>query len=252
MPPFTVYPAIDLRHGELVRLQKGDPGRQTLYSTNPISIAEAWLKAGATWLHVVNLDGAFGESDLANQHTLKAIMDVAGRYKAHVQFGGGLRALSIIENSLEAGVNRIVLGTLAIEHPEILPELIKKYGPDRIAASLDMRDGMVRVRGWQSLTSVTTQEAALEFRQAGLRWLVFTDIARDGLQTGLNIPATVAISRATGLDIIASGGVAGWDDIHAAHQAGLAGVIVGKALYEGIFNPHELFGYPDLNDPEPE
>jgi phosphoribosylformimino-5-aminoimidazole carboxamide ribotide isomerase len=245
MPSFTVYPALDLRHGELVRLKEGDPGRQTIYSINPISTAETWLKAGATWLHVVNLDGAFGEADAANQLALKAIIDLAGRFRANVQFGGGLRSISAIETSLEAGVNRVVLGTLAIEHPEILPDLIQKYGPGRIGASLDARDGKVQVRGWQSSTSISSQEASMKFCQAGLRWLVFTDIARDGLQTGLNIPATSALSQATGLEIIASGGVAGWDDIQAAYHAGLAGVIVGKALYEGSFNPVELFGFPD-------
>jgi phosphoribosylformimino-5-aminoimidazole carboxamide ribotide isomerase len=245
MPAFTVYPAIDLRRGELVRLKEGDPARQTTYSSDPASAAEAWLKAGAAWLHVVNLDGAFGETDTANQRALKAIIEVARGYGAKVQFGGGLRSLPAMICALEAGVHRVMLGTLAIEHPEILPELIQKYGSDRIAASLDARDGKVQVRGWQASTTINAQEAAWIFCRAGLRWLVFTDISRDGLQTGLNISATRALSDATGLEVIASGGVAGWNDIQAAYQAGLAGVIVGKALYEGAFNPQELFGFPE-------
>ncbi len=227
--------------------KEGNPGRQTLYSTYPALTAENWLKAGAAWLHVINLDGAFGEDDAANQSMLEAILEVANRWQANVQFGGGLRALPVIESVLKAGVRRVVLGTLAIEHPQILPDLIQTYGPDRIAASLDAREGKVRVHGWQSSTTITTLEAALEFRRAGLRWLVYTDIARDGLLTGLNTSAALALAQATGLEIIASGGVAGWDDIHAAHNAGLAGVIVGKALYEGAFNPLELFNYPDFN-----
>ena len=248
MPAFTIFPAIDLRHGELVRLKEGDPDRQTTYSSNPASTAAAWLTAGATWLHVVNLDGAFGETDSANQKALEAIIKVAGQFKANVQFGGGLRSVPAVITALEAGVNRVVLGTLAIENPEVLPDLIQKYGPDRIAASLDARDGKVQVRGWQASTAIDTREAALKLSRAGLRWLVFTDISRDGLQTGLNIPATQALANASGLEIIASGGVAGWKDIHAAHQANLAGVIVGKALYEGAFNPQELFGFS--NQPE--
>jgi phosphoribosylformimino-5-aminoimidazole carboxamide ribotide isomerase len=233
MNEFIVYPAIDLRAGQVVRLKEGDPLRQTVYSADPAAVAARWLLAGAVWLHVVNLDGAFDQPDSANHAALEAILSVAETFGAKVQFGGGLRSLEAVQRALELGVERVVLGTLAVEQPDLLAEALARWGVGRIGASLDARDGLVAVRGWQETTGLPVTQAAAGMREAGLRWLVFTDIARDGLQTGLNLPATVELAAQSGLTVIASGGVSTAQDIHEVRAAGLAGVIVGRALYEG-------------------
>ncbi len=241
---FTIFPAIDLRSGQVVRLKEGDPRRQTSYSPDPAAVARRWIDAGARWLHVVNLDGAFGETGSAaspNQQALDAILAEAGRTGVSVQFGGGLRSLEAIQAVFKLGVTRAVLGTVIIEQPRVLPEALARWGHERIAASLDARDGFVQVRGWQSATPLLAGDLARTLQQTGLRWLVFTDIARDGLQTGLNLPATVALARQSGLWVIASGGVSHLEDVHLAHESNLAGVIVGRALYENAVEPAELF-----------
>mgnify|MGYP000483549720 CR=1 FL=1 len=241
-PPFTIFPAIDLRAGQVVRLQEGDPHRQTNYSAEPRETARRWIEAGAGWLHVVNLDGAFDQPDQANRRALQSILAEAAQGGVQVQFGGGLRSLEAIAAAFEAGVQRVMLGTLAVEQPAALEEALRRWGAERVGASLDARGGRVQVRGWQNATPATALELAQSLAAQGLRWLVFTDIARDGLQTGLNLPATVELARASGLRVIASGGVSSLADVDAARAAGLAGVIVGRALYEGSINPQKLFG----------
>lgn len=244
MPEFTIFPAIDLRHGQVVRLKEGDPTRQTAYADSPSTAAQRWIEAGAAWLHVVNLDGAFDEPDTPNRMALRQILTVANPHGARVQFGGGLRSLPAIRNAFQVGVERVILGTLAIEQPDLLVEAIQQWGPERIGASLDARNGQIMLHGWQVGAGRSPLEAAQAFYRAGLRWLVFTDIARDGLQAGLNLDATLELSRASGLAVIASGGVASLDDVAAVRQAGLAGVIVGRALYEGTIDPQALFSSP--------
>jgi phosphoribosylformimino-5-aminoimidazole carboxamide ribotide isomerase len=238
---FTVFPAIDLRGGQVVRLKEGDPNRQTSYSPDPASTARRWISAGARWLHVVNLDGAFGEAGDANQQALRAILEETGPAGVAVQFGGGLRSLHAVQAALDLGVQRVVLGTVIVEQPQIMEASLARWGRERIAAGLDARDGLVQVRGWQSSTALQVGSLAASLEQAGLRWLIFTDIARDGLQTGLNLPATVALARQSGLDVIASGGVSRLEDARHAKQAGLSGVIVGRALYESSIDPADLF-----------
>ncbi len=238
---FVIFPAIDLRGGQVVRLKEGDPNRQTKYSTDPAGTARRWIEAGATWLHVVNLDGAFGESVSANEQALEGILAEAARTGVAVQFGGGLRSLEAIERAMSAGVSRAILGTLAVENPDLLAGALSRWGADKIGVSLDARGGQVQVRGWQSSTALMATDAARNFSQAGLRWVVFTDIARDGLQTGINLPATVELARQSRLNVIASGGVNRLEDVRAAREAGLAGIIVGRALYEGAIDPAALF-----------
>ncbi len=238
---FTIFPAIDLRDGQVVRLKEGDPDRQTYYSSDPAGAARRWIAAGARWLHVVNLDGAFGESGAANQRALNAILTQARPAGVSVQFGGGLRSHKAIQNALELGVQRVVLGTIIVEQPQIIEEALARWGCEHIAAGLDARDGLVQVRGWQSATTLDAGAVAASLKQAGLCWLIFTDIARDGLQTGLNLPATIALARQSGLDVIASGGVSRLEDVQQAKEAGLAGAIVGRALYECSIDPAQLF-----------
>jgi phosphoribosylformimino-5-aminoimidazole carboxamide ribotide isomerase len=239
MKAFTIYPAIDLRAGSVVRLKEGDLARQTTYSADPARTAQTWLDAGARWLHVVNLDGAFEENDTQNHAALQAILDTAKGFDALVQFGGGIRSIESAERVLNIGVSRVVLGTIAIEQPQVVTDAIKKFGPEKIAVGIDARDGLVRVRGWQSDSGILATNLALQMRNAGVRTLVFTDISRDGLGSGLNISSTRALADASGLDVIASGGVHTINDVIAARDANLAGVIIGRALYEGTIDLKE-------------
>lgn len=224
-----VYPAIDLRGGRVVRLKQGDPARLTAYSNDPVEIARRWLEAGAAWLHVVNLDGAFGESDDANRSALEAIL----RLGAQVQFGGGMRSLDAVARALDLGVSRAILGTMAVENPDQVAQALARFGAEKIAVGIDARDGLVRTRGWKDNSGVPALDLALRIRTLGLRTVIFTDIRRDGLGGGLNLAATKELADASGLDVIASGGVHTLSDVRAVKEAGLAGVIIGRALYDG-------------------
>jgi len=232
---FTIYPAIDLRGGKVVRLKEGDSARMTSYSDDPAETARRWLHTGATWLHVVNLDGAFGESDNANRAALEAILKCGAR----VQFGGGMRSLAAIERAIDLGASRVVLGTIAIEEPDVVAEALKKFGAKKIAVGIDARDGLVRTRGWKDDSGISATDLALQVRTLGLDIVIFTDIRRDGLGSGLNIPSTRELAEVSGLDVIASGGVHTIDDVIAAKDAGLAGCIIGRALYEGTIDLKE-------------
>lgn len=229
---FMIYPAIDLRGGKVVRLKEGDPARITSYSDDPAETAKRWIDAGSAWLHVVNLDGAFGEGDNANRDALESILKLGVR----VQFGGGMRSLESIEAALSLGVCRVILGTVAIEQPEIVRDALMKFGAEQIAVGIDARDGLVRTRGWKDNSGVPALDLALQMRTVGLGTVIFTDVSRDGLGSGLNIPATRELSEKSGLDVIASGGVHTIDDVRAAKDAGLAGCIIGRALYEGTID----------------
>jgi len=229
---FTIYPAIDLRNGKVVRLAEGDPARMTAYSDDPAETARRWLDVGANWLHVVNLDGAFGESDDANRSALAAIIKVG----ACLQFGGGLRSLEGVARVLDIGVTRAVIGTAAIEKPDMLASALARFGAERIVVGIDARDGFVRVRGWKDNSGLAAIDLARQLRKIGLRTVVSTDVSRDGLGNGLNIDAAQELANAGQFDVIASGGVGSLDDVYAARDAHLSGVIIGRALYEGAID----------------
>jgi phosphoribosylformimino-5-aminoimidazole carboxamide ribotide isomerase len=233
---FTVYPAIDLRAGTVVRLKEGDPARMTAYSTDPVQETRRWLEAGAAWLHVVNLDGAFGESDSLNRRAMQNVLGVAQEFRAQVQFGGGMRSLMAIEDALSLGVSRVVLGTIAVENQDTVVAAIQKFGAKRIAIGIDARDGLVRVRGWKEEGGISAEDLALRMWTLGAGTVIFTDVRRDGLGSGLNIEATRQLADVSGLDVIASGGVHTIEDVRAARDANLAGVIIGRALYEGTID----------------
>jgi phosphoribosylformimino-5-aminoimidazole carboxamide ribotide isomerase len=229
---FTIYPAIDLRDGQVVRLQHGDPDKQTTFGSDPIAIAQQWLAAGATWLHVVNLDGAFDEKGTANWSVLPHLTALP----VHIQFGGGIRSLADVERVLHTGVARVILGTAAIENPDLVGEAVARFGPDHIAVGIDARDGRVKTRGWQTDTAVSPIQLGQQMKERGVRTVIYTDISRDGVLTGVNAEATATLAQATGLSLIASGGVAGLDDVqrcHALANKGIGGVIIGRALYDG-------------------
>ncbi len=226
---FTIYPAIDLRGGKVVRLKEGDPAQMTSYSDDPAETARKWLDMGAQWLHVVNLDGAFGEGDNANRAALESILKLGAR----VQFGGGIRSMDAVADILKLGVSRAILGTIAIEQPAIVADALTRFGAEQIAVGIDARDGLVRTRGWKDNSGVSAIDLALQMQTVGLETVIFTDVSRDGLGSGLNIPSTRELAERSGLDVIASGGVHTIDDVIAAKDAGLAGCIIGRALYDG-------------------
>jgi len=235
MTAFTVFPAIDLRKGKVVRLTQGDPEKQTIYGQDPARVAHRWLAAGAEWLHVVDLDGAFGDPGQGNREALAVIL----KTNARVQFGGGLRTLDQAEQALSSGVSRLILGTRAAESPELVEEAIARFGADRVGVGIDVREGRVQVRGWTKDSGLDSQELAKQLYEVGARTIVHTDITRDGMGRGLNVEASKELSEAIGLRVIASGGVASLDDVRRARQAGLRGVIIGRALYEGQISLRE-------------
>jgi phosphoribosylformimino-5-aminoimidazole carboxamide ribotide isomerase len=240
MTPFTIFPAIDLRKGQVVRLQQGNPNKQTSYSSDPEMIARKMLDQGAAWLHVVNLDGAFGDSSAANLLALAKILRAAHDYKADVQFGGGLHSAAQVKEALDSGVSRAILGSLAVKEPECVSSLVLEFGPERIAVSLDGRGNKVMVAGWQQESTASVTGMAAKLKSLGLQWLVYTDIDRDGMQTGSNFDTTIQLAKETGLKIIASGGVSTINEVEMLKANGASGAIVGKALYEGTVDLAEL------------
>jgi phosphoribosylformimino-5-aminoimidazole carboxamide ribotide isomerase len=226
-----VFPAIDLKAGQVVRLAEGDMDRATIYGDDPAHQARLFAEAGATHLHVVDLDGSFA----GRAENRAAVESIVAAFPGRVQLGGGIRNAEAVEGWLTLGVARIVMGTAALKDPQFVRAMAKAH-PDRIVVAVDARDGMVATDGWANVSDQTIEEMALRFEDAGVAALLFTDIGRDGLLTGCNIDATVKLARSTTLPVIASGGVKGIEDIHqlAAHAAhGVEGVITGRALYDG-------------------
>jgi phosphoribosylformimino-5-aminoimidazole carboxamide ribotide isomerase len=224
-----VYPAIDLRGGKVVRLQEGDPGRQTVFSEDPLVTARLWIEQGAEWLHVVNLDGAFAAAN-GNSTLLEQIAQLS----IPVQFGGGIRSLDDVQRAFDQGAARVVLGTMAVEQPAIVEQAISKWGTEAICVALDARDGRVAVRGWQEITDLTPADFGRQMAERGLCHALFTDVGRDGGLSGVNIEATVELGQKTGLQVIASGGVSSLDDIvRLRHSQAVAGLVIGMALYKG-------------------
>ena len=226
---WNIYPAIDLRRGRVVRLKQGDPGQETKYADDPLDVARRWQDAGTEWLHVVNLDGAFGERGAENQDALGRILSTGLR----VQFGGGLRDLAGIRRALDLGASRVIIGTAAVRDPALVKAALATFGPGRVTVGIDARKGKVQTHGWKEAAPVTAVELAQRWAGAGVRWVIFTDVARDGMGSGLNLKATMQLAQETGLHVIASGGVASLEDVRQTYRAGLSGVIIGRALYEG-------------------
>ncbi len=198
-------------------------------SDYPAAAGQRWLDDGASWLHVVNLDGAFGEKSAANWSALESIASL----DSSVQFGGGIRALSDVERALEAGANRVILGTVAVEQPELVKAAIQQFGAQAIAVGIDARDGEVKTRGWLEGGGISPLDLAKRMADYGVETIIHTDISRDGVLTGVNAEKSAGIAQATGLNVIGSGGVASLNDIQRCIDHKLAGVITGRAIYEG-------------------
>lgn len=227
-----LLPAIDIRGGRCVRLEQGRLDRETVYADDPVATAEAFAAAGAEWLHVVDLDGAFSGSP----RNLEVVRRIAAAVQVPFQLGGGLRRVDDVAEALHAGAHRVIVGTSALVEEDFIPALLERFGPERVVAGIDARDGMVAVRGWVEVSDVAATVLAARMRAMGVVRAVYTDVAQDGLLAGPNFGAIEEIARVSGLKIIASGGVSSLEDIRrlrALGPAGVEGAIVGKALYDG-------------------
>lgn len=232
-----LYPAIDLKDGACVRLRQGDMARATVFNTDPASQARSFESAGFSWIHVVDLDGAVSGTSV----NAVAIADVIGATRLRIQLGGGIRDLSRVEYWLANGVERVILGTIALRDSAMVREACRRF-PAQIAVAIDARDGRVAVEGWAETSEVRTLDLALRFEDAGVSAIIFTDINRDGVMAGVNLEATVDLAFALQTPVIASGGVASLADLRdlkARESAGIAGVICGRALYDGRIRPEE-------------
>jgi phosphoribosylformimino-5-aminoimidazole carboxamide ribotide isomerase len=235
---FTLFPAIDLKDGACVRLQRGEMDRATVYSADPAAQARAWQDAGFGWLHVVDLNGAFAGKPVNGD----AVSAILAAVDIPVQLGGGIRDMAAIETWLTAGIRRVILGSVAVKNPALVSDACRAF-PGRIVVGIDARDGMVATEGWADTSTVSALDVALRFEDAGAAAIVYTDIGRDGMLTGVNLDQTVALATRLGTPVIASGGVAALDDVTkllvaaAQHPGRLAGVIIGRALYDGRIDP---------------
>ena len=248
----NIFAAIDLRDGKCVRLTQGDPNAETVYGEDPAAIADTWHTIGVDWLHVVNLDGAFGDAEKAAKN-IDALQSILDRVDTPVQFGGGLRSPEDIGQALNMGVSRVVVGSLAADRPRQMLDILGKFGPEQVVLGLDVKAGKVATHGWRKLAETDAIKLVQLIHTAGLAHVIYTDISRDGMLTGVNVEATVALARAGNPDpdskrrfqVIASGGVASIEDIErikAAEHEGIEGVIIGKALYTGAVDLAEAMG----------
>lgn len=226
-----IYPAIDIRGGNAVRLLQGDYDRETVYSLNPVEVARKFKEAGATCLHVVDLDGAL-EGDLINKDIIKRIVSETGLY---VEAGGGVRSLQRIEQYLSAGVSRVILGSAAAENFTLVVDAVKFFG-GKVAVGVDAKDGKVAVHGWKKVTDIDAVDFCRKLREVGLHTVIYTDISRDGMLGGANLAAYEELVKIKGLRIIASGGISGTDEIKKLTAINVRGVVLGKALYDGVLD----------------
>jgi phosphoribosylformimino-5-aminoimidazole carboxamide ribotide isomerase len=232
---FSLYPAIDLKGGQVVRLKRGEMDQATIYADDPAAQARSFIEAGFGWVHMVDLDGAFAGKP-ANAEAVRAI--IAAVPGAKLQLGGGIRSMETAEAWLAAGVSRIILGSAAVKDPDFARAACRAF-PGRVALGIDARAGMVATEGWAETSDVSATDLARRFEDSGAAAVIYTDIARDGMLSGVNVAATAALARAVRLPVIASGGVAGVEDITAlrAEGAGIEGAILGRALYDGRIEP---------------
>lgn len=240
-----LIPAIDLKDGRCVRLRQGDMDEVTVFSDDPAAMAEQWLNQGAERLHLVDLNGAFAGKPV-NREAIEAIIEVVNG-DAPIQIGGGIRDLDTIEAYLDLGIQYVIIGTAAVKNPGFLRDACAAF-PGHIIVGLDARDGKVATDGWSKLSRHDVIDLAQKFSDYGCESIIYTDIGRDGMLTGVNIPATLALSRAVSIPVIASGGVSSMDDIKAlcdVADEGIEGVILGRSIYEGTVDFQEAQRYVD-------
>lgn len=234
MSEFILYPAIDMRGGKCVRLIQGDYAKETVYGDSPYEMAKVFADKGAKWIHMVDLDGAKAGKRVNDKH----VLEVAEKLNVNVQIGGGIRTEEDVEYYLSNGVSRVILGSSAISNPDFVKKMLAKYG-SKIAIGIDAKDGYVSTEGWIETSTVKAANLGVELAAAGAEVFIFTDIATDGMLSGPNIVAVREMAKATGKDVIASGGVSSLNDLvelAAFQKEGVAGAIVGKALYTNQFD----------------
>lgn len=232
-----IYPAIDLKDGKCVRLLKGDMAAETIYNENPAAQAQDWAKAGFSWVHIVDLNGAI-EGKPVNKDAVSNILEAVD---LPLQLGGGIRDLQQIENWLNAGVSRVILGTVAVKNPDLMRKACELF-PDQIVLGLDAYGDDVATEGWVEKSGQSTLDLVKEYEECGLAAIIYTDINRDGTGEGLNMDNTIKLAQSVRIPVIASGGVGSLDDVKAVREAekqGVSGMIIGKALYDGRVDPHE-------------
>ena len=232
-----IYPAIDMRGGKCVRLQQGRYDKMTVFSDDPKSIALKFQNSGAKYLHIVDLDAARGEND-----NRKLIIDIARSLKIPVQTGGGIRSLDDIEYVLSSGVQRVIIGTAAVRNPDMVSEAVRLYG-SRVAVGIDAKDGLVAIEGWEKVSEYNAVNFAKKMRDLGVKTIIYTDIATDGMLSGPNIKAMSEMVKETNLDVIASGGVSKIEDLFELKKVGVSGAIVGKAIYTGDIDLNALASF---------
>lgn len=236
-----IIPAIDLKDGKCVRLLQGRGDAVTEYSDNPVEVAKKWESLGARLIHIVDLDGAF----TGNQKNIESIKEIRKAVNIEIELGGGIRDMERIEMLLGLGINRVILGTVATQRPELVKEACRRF-PQRIIAGIDAKDGLVAIKGWVELTDIKATDLALMMQEHGVWGIIYTDISRDGMMTGPNIPAMKEMVEAVNIPVIASGGVSSIEDIRRLKEIkGLYGVIIGKALYSGAIDLREAIALTD-------
>lgn len=240
MSSFTLYPAIDMRGGKCVRLLQGDYNQETVYGDSPFDMAKQFADQGAEWIHMVDLDGAKDGKKVNHEHVIR----VAKELPAKVQIGGGIRSMDDVSYYLDAGVDRVILGSAAVSNPEFVREALNRYGGSRVAIGLDARDGFVATEGWLETSHIIAVDLAKRLVEEGAETFIFTDISKDGMLQGPNVEAIGELARITGKEVIASGGVSSIDDLVSLKKDGrnIAGAIIGKALYTGRFTLSDALG----------
>lgn len=223
-----LYPAIDMKGGKCVRLTQGLFDNVKVYSDTPESMAKLWADKGGTFLHLVDLDGAL-KGHSVNEEQIRRIVETVS---IPTEIGGGIRSEEAVKNMLSLGVSRVIIGTKAVEQPEFMKNMVEKFGAEKIVAGIDAKDGMVAIQGWEKVSNISALELCMKMKDYGIRHIIYTDISKDGMLCGPNVAMTKELTDATGLDIIASGGVSGMEDLKNLYEAGIKGAIIGKALYE--------------------
>lgn len=230
-----IFPAIDIKDNKCVRLLQGDFDKVNIYGDDPSEMAKKWEDKGSQFIHIVSLNGARGEGNM-NDESIKKILQTVN---IPIQIGGGIREEKRVKELLDLGVNRVILGSMAVKNKELLEELVKKY-KDKIVVSIDAKDGKVATEGWEEVSSVDSLQLCKELEEIGVKTIVYTDISKDGMMTGPNFDIYEKLSKETNLDIIASGGVTTIDDVKKLNSMNLYGAIIGKALYENKIELKEV------------
>ncbi len=231
-----IYAAVDIKNGKCVRLKQGKFDDVTVYEQNPVKAAKNWIEKGASYLHIVDLDGA-KQGISQNEQILEEIVKLSD---VPVQTGGGVRSLEDIQRKLSKGVSRVILGTVAVKQPLLVKQAVEKFGADSIVVGIDAKNGNVAVAGWEEVSNISALELCLKMKEYGVKTVIYTDIAKDGMMSGGNVEATKELVDKTGMDIIASGGISSMQDLENVKNSNVQGVIVGKALYQGVLDLTEI------------